>query len=175
VERISSEVASTDLSAFFDQAIRGTEDLDFAELLSHFGMKLHFRRADSHKDAGGKKGKVEDEQLQARGALGARLKASSGGVLLTHVLDDGAAQDAGLSAGDVVVAMNGLKSTVANINRRLKVWPAGTEMQVHFFRRDELMVRTLVVRAPALDTAWIEFDPEADEATQARRKAWLGE
>ena len=174
VERISAEVAGCDLSAFFDQAIRGTEDLDYASLLQHFGVQLRFRRADSHNDTGGKAGKIDDIQLQARGALGARLKAMSGGVKLTHVLDDGACQAAGLSAGDVVIAMNGLKATVPNINRRLKFWPPGTPIDVHFFRRDELMTRQVVVQAPPLDTAWLSIDPDADEAVSQRRADWLG-
>jgi predicted metalloprotease with PDZ domain len=174
VERIASEVAGTDLSPFFDRAIRGTEDLEFVDLLAHFGVRLHFRRADSHNDGGGKRGKLDDVQLQARGALGARLKSVSGGVQLTHVLDDGSAQDAGLSAGDVVVAMNGLKVTIANINRRLKIWPTGTQVRVHFFRRDELMERTMVLRQPPLDTAWLELVTDPDEATRSRRVAWFG-
>ena len=174
VERISSEVAGTDLTPFFDVAIRSTEDLDYASLLAYFGVKLQFRRADSHKDVGGKPGKIDDIQLQARGALGARIKDVAGGVRLTHVLDDGAAQGAGLSAGDVVVAMEGLKSTVATVNRRLKVWAPDTEITVHFFRRDEMMVRTLVLQAPPLDTAWLEIIEEVDEETRARREAWLG-
>ena len=56
----------------------------------------------------------------------------------------------------------------------LKIWSPGTEITVHFFRRDELMTRTLVMRPPALDTAWLEFDEDADERTCARREAWLG-
>jgi len=174
VERIANEVAGVDLSPFFDEAIRGTKDLDYPALFAHFGVKLHFRRADAPGDPGGKKGKVHDIQLQARGAIGARLKDRPGGVELTHVLDDGAAQATGLSSGDVIVAMNGLKTTVATIKRRLKIWSPGTEIDVHFFRRDELLTRTLVLRPPALDTAWLELDEDADEETRARREAWLG-
>ncbi len=75
---------------------------------------------------------------------------------------------------DVIVAMEGLKASVKNIQRRLKVWPGGTRIRVHFFRRDELMERDVVIQVPPQDTAWLELDGDADPETVARRSAWLG-
>ena len=110
-------------------------------------------------------------QLAQRVTLGARTAEDPGGARLTHVLDGGAAQAAGLAAGDVVIAIDGLKVGAKNLDKRLAAFKPGDVVPVHAFRRDELLRLEVDLRAQAADTCTLAI--VADRAAANRRKAWL--
>ncbi len=94
------------------------------------------------------------------------------GARLTHVLDAGAAQAAGLSAGDVVVAVDGLKVGAKNLDQRLARYKPGNVATLHAFRRDELLEIEVELRASPLDTCTLAVIA-ADRTAANRRRAWL--
>ncbi len=133
----------------------GTRDPDFAALLAPFGVRFERRPA-------------FDEPLLA--LLGAKT-ADDG--RLVHVYDGSPAQQAGLSAGDTLVACNGLRVAAGNLDRLLARYRAGESVQVHAFRGDELMrfdVR-LATRPPSKIA--LVVDPGARTSASAARTAWL--
>ena len=93
---------------------------------------------------------------------------------LQHVFRDGPAERAGLAAGDTVVAIDGLRMSVGAIEKLLCRRRPGETLAVHAFRRDELIAAALTLAAAPDDTCWLSLDATVDEATQARRMAWLG-
>ena len=162
------------LTAFFDAAVRGTGDLDFASLLADFGVEWVQRPADGVADKGGKAPGVSVERLRARGWLGAKVTAGGGGARLASVLEGSPAHAAGLSAGDVVIAADGLRVEGAELIARLGALPPGQAVELVAFRRDELRRATVVLGAPPEDTIELRLDPEPSPAARARREAWLG-
>ena len=173
IEKIAAQVSGLDLTAFFQLALRTTQDLPLAELLAHVGVEFHLRPAESDNDKGGKPAKMPEAVLQQRVTLGARLADNSSEARLAAVYDGGAAQAAGLSAGDVLVAINGIKVCRANLEKRLAYYHAGDTLRVHAFRRDELFEVTVVAMPPPLDTCFLTLHADADTDTQIRRRAWL--
>ncbi len=169
VERIASEIAGHDLKDFFDAVVRGTEDLPFAEIFPHFGVTYTLRVAESDKDKGGTPAKAPARE---RAVLGARL-GNGGEPRLSQVFDGGAAQRAGLSAGDVLVAIDGLRVTTGNLDKMLDAHAAGDRLRVLAFRRDELMEFTVTLQAAPLDTVVLALAADASEAARERREAWL--
>ncbi|UXY14200.1 PDZ domain-containing protein [Chitiniphilus purpureus] len=168
-EQLASEVAGLDLAAFFEQALRTTEPLPLARLLAEVGVESQLRPIAGATDKGGW------QEIRAPGnTLGARTAAEAGGVKLTHVFDGGPAQAAGLAAGDVLVAIEGLRVTSGNLEGQLAAWPAGTTLKVHAFRRDELCERQLTLLPAPTDTWGLRPDQHADAARLAQRRAWLG-
>jgi len=123
VEAIFDEVAGTRLRAQFDRWVRGTEDLPLAKLYAGFGVKLVDER---------KGGKASLDAGIGRDVLGAKL---------TQVHEGGAAHRAGLSAQDVLIAIDGLRvnGNPANVDNLLCRYRVGDKVKVHAFRRDELM------------------------------------
>ena len=79
--------------------------------------------------------------------LSTRVCEEQGLVKLAQVLTGGAAHQAGLSAGDVLVAVDGIKATPTNVEHALKRQPLGSTLSVLAFRRDELREFTLVRQA----------------------------
>ena len=120
----------------------------------------------------------EPEHAQVRGeagdkpGLGARLGSAADGVKLTHVLDGGGAQEAGLSAGDLLIAVDRLKVSLSSLETLLGRRRAGNTVTVHAFRRDELIERE--VRLSRAEVV-IELKPEArvGGAAARLRRAWL--
>ncbi len=174
IEKLAAEVSGLDLQSFFDAALRSTADLPLAELLADVGMAFLLRPAESDSDKGGKPAKKSLSALQQRPALGARLVDNGSEVKLAAVFDAGSAQAAGLSAGDVIVALDGIKATRAILEKRLNASRPGDRLPVHAFRRDELFETTLLLIAPLADTCELILKTDADPQTLARRHAWLG-
>ena len=86
----------------------------------------------------------------------------SGGVKLSVVMNGGSAHAAGLSAGDVVVAIDGLKVAKSSVEKSLAVYRPGDNVVVHAFRRDELMTFDVELQAPEMDTIYLTID-DADK------------
>src|SRR5262249_47346643 len=63
VERAATEVASRDLSAFFDRAIRSTAELDYSAF-QHVGLEVKFRVKESPGDKGGSPPRIKPAELK---------------------------------------------------------------------------------------------------------------
>jgi predicted metalloprotease with PDZ domain len=171
VEAACSEVAGVDLTPFFDEYLRGTNDVPLGGLLEPYGIRLHLRPLESDADQGGKASKAD---LHARGTLSVSLGSGDDGAHLSVVHDGGAAQLAGLSAGDVIVAVDGLKVSRSTLNKVISERTPGDRVRVHAFRRDELFEVDVTVGAPDARAAWFSLDERATPEQLARRAAWLG-
>lgn len=171
VERVAEEVARTRLRGFFDRVLRSTAELPLRERLAALGVELTLRPAESNSDRGGKASAKTPKQLAARGSLGAKIANSGGDVKLAHVYDGGAAQAAGLSAGDVIVAIDGLRATGKTAEAMLARRKPGDVVTIHAFRRDELHTFKVTLQAPPADTCQLQF---VARRTAAQR-AWVNE
>jgi len=148
IEALIAEATGVELGKLFAQAVHGTRDLPLADLLAPFGVSLK-------PAAGG-----------STPALGARVR---GGAECTvaSVHDDSAAQKAGLSAGDVLVAIDGLRVTGSNLDTLLSRYRAGDRIEVHAFHRDEL--RSFMVK---LDPAEVTRYVLSRETARGTEKKW---
>jgi predicted metalloprotease with PDZ domain len=112
-----------------EQSVRqwayGVHDLPLAELFKPFGVAL------------------EHDAHHALPSLGIKSVADVQGARITHTYEGESAQRAGLAAGDVLIAIDQLKVTHPSLARVLKRYAAGQRVQVHAFRRDELLTFTL--------------------------------
>ncbi len=172
MEPLVQEITGLDLAEFFHQALRGTGDLPLAELLGELGVGFRLRPAGNGADKGGV-GKPEPPPAPRGPVLGARVQAEAGDARIAVVLDGGAAQEAGLSAGDVIVAVDGIRVTPTDIEQRIAVIPVGYSVPVHVFRRDELMRFDLKPRPAPEDTCELWLQEDAGEEQSGRRQAWL--
>jgi predicted metalloprotease with PDZ domain len=127
-EAIFDEISGGRFKPFFDKYIRGTEDLPLAKLLAPFGVKYN------------------DERKSAKPSFDANLGRDGNDCKLSAVHENGAAHRAGLSAGDILVAVDGLRVTATNLDNLLSRYAVGDTIQVMAFRRDELMSFDLVLQ-----------------------------
>ena len=152
-----------EMREFFEHCLYSTQELPLESALAKLGAKLEWRQRISHKDAGGV---VKVDQSPCVW-LGATFKAASAGVSLTQVFRDGPAEQAGLAAGDVLVAVGKLQVSHESIEAVLNRHRDSRQLIVDFFRLGELRTTTLQITLDESNTAAIA--PDKREALNA----WL--
>ena len=167
LEQVASELSGLDLSRDFDAWLRSTEELPLAELLGEFAVDARLRSALGEADPGGR---VSGKAIGA--SLGLRLR--GGEMTVAHVVAGGAAQRAGLSAGDVLVALEGLRLSPGHWPQRLLSLAPGRTYELHYFRSDELLRTSLTAEPLPQDTWTLTLAETATPEKIARRKSWLG-
>jgi len=130
VEALFDDISGLRLKSFFERYIRGTDDLPLAKLLAPFGVKF------------------SDVRKTAKPSLDVNLGRDGADVKLASVHEGGAAHSAGLSAGDVLVAIDGLRvgGAPAAVDTLLGRYRVGDGVAIHAFRRDELMTFAAVLQ-----------------------------
>jgi predicted metalloprotease with PDZ domain len=123
VEALFEEISGVKLKSMFERYVRGTDDLPLAKLFAPFGVKLL------------------DERKSGKPSLDAGIGRDAGGSKLTQVHEGGAAHQAGMSAGDVIIAVDRLRANgnPSNLDTLLARYRVGETVTMHAFRRDELM------------------------------------
>jgi predicted metalloprotease with PDZ domain len=143
------------LALWLKRAVEGTEDLPLARLLKPFGIDYEAEAA------------AKGPSLGVKMATGKEAK-------LATVYDGGPAQRAGLSAGDVLVAMDGLKLSSASLEKQLARYRAGMRVKLHVFRRDELMEFEVELAPAVADTIKLSVKEKPSAEARRLRKGWLG-
>ncbi len=169
IERLAGEVTGLDLRRYFDEWLRSTRELPLRALLAAHGVDMELRSAESSSDKGGKRARSKNTSGLAM--LGIRARAENGDTAVTHVLEGGAAQEAGVAAGDVIVAVEGLRPGQAGLDSVLAKRRAGERLTIHAFRRDELMSFEVRLKRAEADTCVLAESPGARGRLLER---WLG-
>ncbi len=131
------------LHSFLQQALYSTQTLPVQELLSEFGVTLTRETSQNDNIIGGT---AATNPLPV--SLGAKYKATEQGLELQVVYNDEAAQAAGLSARDRIIAIDNFQVTQSTIDEVLARYQPGDAVAVHAFRRDELLTLAMTFQAP---------------------------
>ena len=154
IEAVFDEITGLKLKSVFDLAVRGTRDLPLAEAFASFGILMN------------------DKRKSGKPSLNVRTQRDGNDCKLGSVHEGGSAHRAGLSAGDVLVAINGLRVTASNLDGLLQRYRVGDEIEVHAFRRDELMHFSLTLAADAAPQFTLE-PRDKPVAGMRLRSSWL--
>lgn len=163
IESLAERLCGSSLGAFFDQAVRGVEDLPLDEYLAAHGVEMRWRAGLSADDKGGA---LEPGRSGDRAALGLKL---GRGCTVGFVFHGGAAHRAGLSAGDELIAWDGLRLSAESLQRQLRRHAPGDSVQLSAFRRDELMHFDVCLQAVPLDTCVLS----SKDGHEGLRDEWL--
>ncbi|PTB18308.1 peptidase M61 [Trinickia symbiotica] len=164
VKALIEEATGVDLGPLFDDAVGGTRDLPLADLLAAFGVTL----APDPGNGGGKAG----NGATSKPSLGVRVRGGAE-CTIAAVHDGSAAQKAGLSAGDVLVALDGLRVTGSNLDALLSRYRPDAAVEVHAFRRDELRVARVKLDGPEVTRYKLAVDERARGPQRNALKRWL--
>ena len=172
IEIEAAELLGESLDSFFQQYVYGRDELPLKDWFAKLGVGYRTRGTSNLEDLGGYQPAAPTNPPAP--ALGARIEAQSAGLRLTHVFSEGAAQSAGLSAGDILVAIDGERVSVSNLGDLLNR-AAGQAVEVHYFHRDRLSASMLPIKAPPDDTCdlWLIAAESLDPTVRSRRTAWL--
>ncbi len=172
VEALAAEVTGLDLTTFFDTALRSVDDLPIDELLGTVAIGYELRPAADSKDKGGLK-PTDSEPSKPKPDLGVVHRSDAVGVKVVTVHDTGAALEAGLSAGDVLIALDGIKVTSDTLDQMVARQRIGDRLEVHAFRRDELMRCEVVMKPAEPNTCCLWRMPTPAAERQRRQQGWM--
>ncbi len=164
-ETLVFQVTGRDYSDFFEQAIRGTADLEIEVPLAAVGVELRrgvWRRGQLAID------------LSGLSSMGARVRAKGDFLEIVEVSPGGAAAEAGIDPGDLLVAVNDRKIDLRNFTENVAITPPGTRLKFHLFRRERLREFNLCLRVPLPTDCELLF--RADRGSNQFRafQEWLG-
>ena len=129
--------------------INTTDELPLDQLFPEFGLSYSLKN---------------DKSLP----LGLKLVEKPEGVLVQSARRDGAAAQAGLSAHDVIIAIDGLKATMKLVEKYAK---QEGSYSILAFRRDELM--SFDVKAAGSELTEVELKVELKVENQAKAEKWF--
>ncbi|HEU4853311.1 MAG TPA: M61 family metallopeptidase [Telluria sp.] len=152
VEALFDEVTGLRLKPLFDRYVRGTDDLPLARLYAAFGVR------------------VADERKPVRPSLDVSTARDGADLKLTQVHEGGAAHQAGLSAGDVLLALDGLR-VGGNLDAMLARYEVGDAVSVHAFRRDELLAFSVSLQGDRVPRITLTVADDKKNATLRRPSA----
>jgi predicted metalloprotease with PDZ domain len=154
IEAIFAEATGAKLAELFAEAVHGTRDLPLETMLEPFGMTL-----------------TPEIEKAGKPSLGARVRGGAD-CTLAAVHEGSGAQKAGLSAGDVLIAIDGLRATGANLDGLLSRYAPGDKVEVHAFRRDELRTTQVKLDGPEAQRYKLAVSDKRPASRKARER-WL--
>jgi predicted metalloprotease with PDZ domain len=170
LEEVTSEVSGLDLGDFFDAAVRGTGELALEALLHEHGVNYRLRKTNGREDKGGDM--VEPDKLP-NVWLGANIVSQNGKAVFASLSNDGPAERAGISPGDELVALDGVRVNESESDSRIRRYRPGDKSKLSVFRGDELLTLKLVWAEAPENTCYLQDDADASDAAIKRREDWL--
>jgi predicted metalloprotease with PDZ domain len=157
VQQILTSLSGKDYKAWWQAHVDSPMSLDFDTLLAKAGLKL----------SNGKK-------VESKVDAGMALTEVTNDLTLGVVTRGGSAWQAGISAGDEVVAINGLKVTAEGFIKRLEDFKPGDKVELTIFKQQKLKQVSLTFAEQAKGELKIIAEPKASASQKAFFKAWLG-
>ncbi|MBC3910192.1 M61 family metallopeptidase [Undibacterium umbellatum] len=124
-ESLVEQVTGVNVRRFLDKHVRGVEDVPLAALYADFAVQ------------------VNSGSASKKASLGVRVVREANDCKIANAHEGRAAHVAGLSPNDIIIAINGLRVTAADaadsLGTALGRYRVGETVQIHAFRRDELL------------------------------------
>lgn len=121
-QKVSEMMAGRSLEEFFDKYVRGTEEIDYNQILRGMGLQLLTKNANAKEQP----------------YLGANLAETDGRLTVRSLPADSPAYQWGLNTGDQIVAVDGHRANQNFIQTYINDKKPGDKVKFTIFRFDEL-------------------------------------
>jgi predicted metalloprotease with PDZ domain len=155
--QVASEVAGADLSGWLQNVLETTDELDYTSALEWYG--LEFARTPPSTDPAG--------------WLGAKTRTDGGRLIVDNVPRGTPAYDAGLNAGDEIVAIDDFRVLPEKFAERLQSYAPGQNVTLLVARREELKRLPITLAAEPANAWQLAPRQNATPAQRAHLEAWL--
>ncbi|MDF7675340.1 PDZ domain-containing protein [Neisseriaceae bacterium ESL0693] len=153
---IAQQATGLDLSTVYQQYIYTTQDLPLADALADLGVTLNWHAcARQHGGAYAAQPLAHTDQATD---LGARFTTGKMGIHLTQVFHDGSAEQAGLCAGDQLIAID--HEMITDFNQQWARLSLNQTIVIHYVRDGLLQHTQLTIQAAHADTALLSINDQ---------------
>ncbi|MCL4807280.1 MAG: PDZ domain-containing protein [Thermoanaerobaculia bacterium] len=167
-ETAAEKAGGAAVAGFFDCYVRGVESPPFELLFPLAG--LQFRERVAKEEGNG----LDGEAVPERADFGWKTKPEGGRLLVSEVYEGQAASAAGVSAGDEVVALDGVKADEEQLKRIARDFSPGRAVRLHLFRLGRLVEVPVVLGGRRASDYEVVPDPAASAAAKVVYESWLG-
>ncbi len=170
---LASEVAGGDLTAWFDALVNQPGEFDYQPALDWYGLEFEQPQPPAQPQPGTPAALAPPDP--PKGWLGAGTTDQNGRLIITQVRSDTPAAAARLSVDDEVLAIENLRVSPSQLDRRLELYGAGTEVDFLISRRDQILSIPVTLGLKPEETWRLKIRSNATAAQKARVKKWLGQ
>jgi len=157
IKEEASEAAGVDLSEFFATYVHATTDLPLEKLLASFGIELTWSEA----------------QVSQLPYLGCSFKREGDACVIGSVAVGTPAMEAGLCAGDVIIAIDDLRVQASTLDARLRQYAPQSRIKLHIFRKGWLRQLDLTLAQAPKTKCTLALKEQPSTAELAALEAWL--
>jgi predicted metalloprotease with PDZ domain len=154
LHEVIENVAGIDLSGFWNNYLYGTREIDYNYYLEPFGLELRASRHDIP-------------------FTGITPKSKNGVTEVEKVEFGSPAQKAGISAGDILLAIAGIRVSAESLNDRLRDFAIGEAIEVTIFQQDLLRTVEVTLQEPIASHFEIAQIPNASPSQELNLRLWL--
>ena len=154
LHEVIESVAGFDLSDFWNDYLYGTKELDYNYYLQPFGLELRAARQDIP-------------------FMGLTVKSKNGVAEVEKVEFGSPAQKAGISPGDSLLAIAGIRITAENFSDRLRDFSAGDAIEVTIFQQDVLQTVEVLLQEPIYNHFELVQIPHTSSNQELNLRLWL--
>lgn len=154
---VIESVADTDLTGFFNRYIDGLEELPFDAYLEPFGLQLVA---------------VADDKPMPD--LGMIVASENGKEVIKFVEQGSPAGQAGIDAGDELLAIDGIKVSADQLRDRVQDYLPGETINVTVFHHDQLLTHSLQLGHPQPNRYEVKPVKSPSKTQQQNLQGWLG-
>lgn len=142
LELTLTQLGFAELADLVTQWLSQAAPLPLQRTLPALGLELLYRPMQHMDDNGGSSNNSGNNSI----FIGAQTKVVNGLLQLSQVYQGGNAHNAGLMAGDQLLAIDGVKVSANNLSKLLSRYSMGDQLQVHFYRKDRLLSASLTLK-----------------------------
>jgi predicted metalloprotease with PDZ domain len=155
-EHVVFEVTGEDYNKFFEMAIRSTDPLELSELLLDVGVIC------------------KPKEPSVLDNIGIKLSGDQSKLVVRSILTNSAAEQAGLSPNDVLIAINGFAINNGNLEATIASIPVNSVIKLHVFRNDILLELSLLNPSISKSVFDLELSENLSDVQLLNRNKWLG-
>lgn len=153
VECSLTQMGFAEIAALSAQWLSQAAPLPLQQILPALGLELVYRPMQHMDDNGGTS---NNDSI----FIGAQTKVVNGLLQLSQVYQGGNAHNAGLMAGDQLLAIDGVKVSANNLSKLLSRYSVGNQLKVHFYRKDRLLSANLMLNTATQQVAVLTIKDE---------------
>jgi len=163
IQTLAEKISGQSMREYFNHILYSTEELDLESLFNNLGIYFQLLPESKKMDQGGFVEKKSQRDTTCSLAINHRVSAS--GAEIISVFDGGCASRAGLSSGDIIIALDGYKVKSSELDKLIAKFSDGSEVEISYFRRDKLYQRTIKLSSSVTNTCYLSFkDSQPSEA-----------
>ena len=155
--QVVSEIAGTDLSAWFRTALETTDEIDYTPALEWYGLEFATPRP------------PEDRA----GWIGAKTKIDTGRLVVENVPRGTPAFAAGVNPGDEILAIDDFRVLPEDLDKRLDAYRPGQKVTLLIARREALKRLEITLGEQPLNSWHLVPRQNATAAQRAHLEGWI--